>query len=622
MANGNLVDTGCMFECSASIPSISLYRGVQGNAKCLDSGNSVLTSDVKIISVNHIIYCEKKPLPTTPPAYGLCEICLTNWRNTSDKITLNGEKALIDKSENTCIFGGIIKPKGSSKLSSQVSGSISSIMINIPSNDDNKQAKEKINEKIPNDNSKENIAQISDDDIHNSNKKTPRDVLKELSDEKKDEIYRKYANCRYKECKERNDCPYYTALHVVDNKSAVLRENFEEENNIITEYLKEQEKAITKQRKGIWTNAAHHLICGNEVFLAPKSSSEPIFTKDDSYDVKMQKRLDIDIIFGELVKLSQFAGYDINHIKNGILLPTTYKAEDEKLLTDTDYSKGDVEKRADAYEVMSIMKKQWHVGPHHYKINKEELHYFKENSGILQKNSSMLLSNTGGCLFPQYEDVVKDMLRKLYITYYSKPRCWKKWQDTDKKLLIKRLNKISEEVRGALNKFKEDPRASYPCYVSKATILYAFDLPKSDSIVVIYYSLGGKKIAARYRVERFNKNDNRIVIKIVSKNPVFLLDYYDENNLQNVIDFIEFCRNTRFFYLEHGLPFHLPFYDMNDSHIVHKFYLKDEKRRIDHYLNEYANDVVSVLQSKNFSEYVTDGVMIEKRIDYIKANFE
>ena len=549
-------------------------KPIVSKSEALDQGATLLTDLAQLLPPpGSICMVTGNPCPCIPQNVA--------WSKSNDIIKLGKSPILTEKSEGNCGLGGIIQPINSSRKCKIGSSNVSSInMLKVVPKV--LVVKETFQKQVS---LQENqiLQQRYDNDNQNKD---------EASQLEKD----KYACCNYQNCPEAKNCEYLNTVPFIKNDSIVLRKNLKN-TDAIKEYEFVYEKCKKKTANGDWSCAAHHLICGNQVFLA----------KDDTVEG--------NLLFGKLVKLALFAGYDINCAENGILLPTKYMSglENEGIFGDTQEITKKEAKRADGFDVMSLMGRQWHEGGHSYQISREDLRFFKDTDISLKRNIWQYQSTE---LFPIYASLVKSMLRKLQ-SKYRRERCWKKRMDlktdgiTNREKLLQELNDISATIAGCLKKFKNNPQESYPFYVSRLAVLYSYNLPRAAKLIVVYRDDKQTLHAIRYRVERYKKNNLKIVFK---KQNTMTLSGSEASN----IDFVFFCENARHFLIDNKSNYSIPFPSQGDVGYVTRIislqtaqtgkYLEPLRE----YLEKYSYDVMSFLESEYFPYVPIQTAVVER----------
>ncbi len=465
--------------------------------KTVAGGAKVLTTNTKLIGSGS---CPK--LQGSPCAFQAAG----GWIRSCGNMVINSAKVLTDKSCIMCSMGGKVSPSfGMSKIEkntsfmsvgiggsavalgsntavkSETTNKFSGTAVDKPTNnipDTDKKSSDKLNKKAGTDK-----VEVTEKATVESTKKTTESVKEHP-----------YALCDYKNCSKREECPYLKAdyrAESVRNVSKELDENYR--NKYPMEYREYEEKnrrCNAESTEGNWTKAAHHIISGMQIF-----SKHPY-----------------------LVKLANFYGYDVNNADNCILLPTTSDFE----------GKVGVEKKANGYVAMSYMKRQWHVGGHAYTIDNSRQ---EKINAYLEK-----VSYRNVCYYRNYAEAV-DHEVSILEAKYKKISCRCKNYEQKKKIFIDAMNRISKKVELKLLEFEVNPKKSYPFFVSKAAIDYAFDVPRRKKFMIIC-KRNGSATAVSFTATRYQKNDNAVYIENTG-----------EHIINNTDDFIRYAENVRYFIL-------------------------------------------------------------------------
>lgn len=559
-----ILNESYVFSCSNAIVPAPFIQVKDPQSKAYDfTGQKILTSGAKCQMIVPPPLCLKNPNPAQPPVPPYLPCCLSqhsSWRNTNGTMTINGKETLCKDSTCTCNSkGGTIScqfPSPTSKIQTGavVSGlsAIAAITAQVVSSSGDTGGK---------------ADYLSESNVTQSDSTAPvvdRKVEETSSEESTSEVEeeesvasREYMCCNYEKCKKTATCDYYNADLNVKNDAKKLR------NNFTKEFLKEEkayldkEEAFQKQLSNNgFTNAAHHMISGNACFLAKG--------KDDMLRV------------GVLVRLAVFFGYDINNALNCILLPTYNK---ESVKTENE------ELRTSAFEIMAGMTAQWHSGGHSYSISSDTK---KHIENYLTTNPQAVSTLTSDKIFINYSDVVIAQLEKLKNTKYKTKRCQLINKDEKAKEFSEQMNQISQEIKKKLDLFRDNPQKSYPYYVSKTAVSYAFDVPRTLKLMVIRQNAHGK-FGTIYRIQRLVKNDRAIEVKAVGTHPV-----------ESTSSFIKFCANITCFLDLQGQALELGFYTSSLPNskdvLVHPMSLTnpwDGKENIISYLKKNKQEVVA-----------------------------
>jgi len=159
-----------------------------------------------------------------------------------------------------------------------------------------------------------------------------------------------------------------------------------------------------------------------------------------------------------IAEMGQSAGYDINGKQNGIPLPTVWNKYNVDGIS---VNFGDIKDEAKKNEIrtaaMNETGAQWHVGNHHYDIpEKEDATENMEDEGELDHKP--------------YDSAVLRELLKISDRVVSANLCDTEEQDKIKPL----LDGLCDEIRERLDAFKDNPKNSFPYYVSLAAKKHAY----------------------------------------------------------------------------------------------------------------------------------------------------
>lgn len=485
----------CVFMCNCGA---ALFKATDTtHSKTTSFGSKILTSNTTVVGSG---VCPK--LGPGPCAF----VQAGQWSNTSGKFTINSTKTLTNKSSLPYANGGKIKPviiMTKVKVNKSLSmPNVSAPAIAAPTAGmaASNTGIEKLQESPASPDSPELI-------VKNENPPAPESTSNEADTKAKTEEAAvvdetvpdfPYALCDYKNCSEWKECEYLKAEYSgnsIDNNSGTLDKNYKKNYSAqYEEYCSLSDRCNAESTEGQWSKAAHHIISGDQIF-----SKHPY-----------------------LVKLANFYGYDINNADNCILLPTTHDFE----------GKTGVAKQANGYIAMSYMKQQWHVGHHSYTIDSATV----ENiNSYLEKTA-----NSNIVFYKNYMEAVEHEINILE-SKYKKISCRKKEFDSKSKRFAENMNKVSKKVGQKLLDFKNGPKRSFPYYVSKEAIRYAFDVPQKKKFIVIYskenkYRKSSQLTAVKMTVTRYKKDSYEVL---------FSAD--EEHVFSDARSFIFFANNVKYF---------------------------------------------------------------------------
>ena len=269
-------------------------------------------------------------------------------------------------------------------------------------------------------------------------------------------------------------CLYPKSLTEVHNDSVVLRKNYENKpESEKDDYDVYYESIFGCKAEPYWTDAAHHLISGNQVF---KKHPEIVRLANFYTDKKN-------------AGCEKYQGYDINGAANCIMLISKDREYRQK-------AGSIVEKNISAYDAMSTTGIQWHLGGHSYTFSKEEIPIFHQRIKIFTKKTVRELKN--------YAELVDTEMSKIELSMRRRKVC----RDTPRQnaAFVMRMNTLSAKIKKFLAAFREKPHHSYPYYVSLEAFRYTFGLLRTGKIIVVKKGSNDEKIILeKYRVKRFEE---------------------------------------------------------------------------------------------------------------------
>lgn len=583
----NCLKSSTKFRCNLS--NTVLFFADDRSSKIFSDGDRILTTRTKLFP-NGVCTCPYNPQPGLP--------CTVNgsvkWSKTSSKIKNNSISLLTDDSfakPFTCAYGATLK--SIAFLDSRIS-EIKDFHVAFKQNFENSSHKNdvrKSSEKTTKFIESQNQLNV---DLQGNEQ---NNLLTVTEDKVVDEVLPdvKYAICDYKNCKDKKNCEYLKSSLNIGNSSQHLKRNYIKQYPDIYE---KQKKELIRQYKELRKNkhylscihTFHHIVPGNQVFGM----------KDRNGEFK----------FGILIKLANYFfssdgdGEFINCAENCMLLITSRKKTkiSSDLFKDVKHSK--------AYLAMESLKKQWHEGGHSYTLDQDTLldikKYFDKNPVEYD-----CLADCNGNFVVSYSNLVSEELEK-FQNKYTRKQCPAKNFEVNKQKFKKDFTKIvgnlleknkSEKgIRDYLTDFELSPRKSFPFYVSKVAIEYAFKIPKRFKVIIIYLEnnvLYAKKIV----LSRFLKNDNKL----------FIQKELDKTRFASNFDFIKFCENVSFFFVDSGLrnQFKLNFNPRSDNYNF-ILYLKGLKEDCKSFISEYSAEIVSFLVEHE-SPYISAYKLVELR---------
>lgn len=531
----------CKFTCNLNR---SLYISAKDvtNTNARASRRKVLT-DKSRCSVATPLQCPELTKDSGGSVPVPCALTLAlpvSWSGADRKVKINGQSVLTSGSKGKCIFGGSIIPVSPGGIVSIKAASVDFSGFSDVGVTENESVQKP----------KNNAETLQAD------KKTEKDSsetdtgINENIEERDSDLFASYCRCDYSNCKEREKCEYFNAQIYVQNDSAKLSDRFKSDRRAEWEkyLLKHNEKNMISSEGG-WRIAAHHIISGNQVLLMKDSQG--------------------NLLYGDIVKLANYFGYDINNAINCIMLPTNESNFGEK---------EPLTKIANAYEVMWLMGRQWHVGGHEYNLSRDTLENLKD---YYTKNPDQYPIPGNPMFFKNYKTAMKEEMDKIQAGI--REQCWKKNYEYKRERFISLLNKVSENVEEKLLSFGENPRKSFPFFVSKVSVEYAYNIPATSKIIVLYKN-DSSVMAKKYRVERYMKNELKIVFNEKGGMKV-----------HDAADFIRFCDNIMYFLIDSNIDYHIPFMpDEKDDYVVKNIEVNGVD--IDVFLQSHCNEVMAFIQ--------------------------
>lgn len=170
-----------------------------------------------------------------------------------------------------------------------------------------------------------------------------------------------------------------------------------------------------------------------------------------------------------LVRMGSLVGYDVNEPPNGIGLPTTHYTLKYPDISGVKYGAlEEDDKKEYAFALMGELKAQWHVGHHSFEYN---LPFEKQKSPSSDDWGDEVDDKTTVGHETGYDTQVLRMLIDLMNQLFKAETLF--CDNEDKSEVIKeKFNKISEDIRTDLEKFKTNP-ADSKLFVSRKAYDYA-----------------------------------------------------------------------------------------------------------------------------------------------------
>lgn len=519
-----------IFSCSIS-PAVIIKCKETSNKKVKYKGTVLLTKNAKIDTKAGICPVLTAQAQGTPQQ---CRCSLSTWGNYSMNTTAQGSAFLTKDSRNSCIYGGLISVKISGmffpKVVKDSKENISSINWLKPFVETTQKNTGKMPKSIKsvdiNNNSSLKAGDFSPRAVNQEKINTAdfkSNTVESLAT--KDGIKSKPQNllCNMDKGEKCKRCRYPSASVDVNNDSIKLRRNYENQSDDEKDdYDHYYENIFDNFTEKYWTDAAHHIISGNQVF------------KKCQAIVKLANFYNEEYLSGN----TAYKGYDINSAKNCIML----------ISKDVEYSKkvdSKVEKNISAYDAMSTTGIQWHLGGHSYTFNKEEIPVLHQRIKLFTKKEARELKN--------YVELVEEELNKIQISMCKNKVC--RATPRQNAAFVTRMNNLSAKIKKYLGDFRIKPHRSYPYYVSQEAFRYTFSLPRTGKIILVRQ--GDKEnslLLEKFRVKRFedtimDRDKNLDFSRIFNEQDVQNPKEFVFNDEQSKKDCIYFCDNIEHFIL-------------------------------------------------------------------------
>jgi transposase-like protein len=533
-------------NCTFSCPNLTGTIIINSSEKSFNDGNgNALTKNTKLSCLGTCSILPPTPAGTPSPCP---QVSIGNWSSgVESKMKINGVALLNQDAKITCPNGGSIKATPKSMVAT-ASVSVSTASVSTPSGKTKVTSSAVATSNKPVDTpqatnstnfTKTDTTQHHIETLDNPSEQdtTPQEVVE------KD----KYINaiCAYETCGKAKDCPYILASSTINTNGLAmkLRNNSSEKESEYVNYS----SALMQENEISWGNQAHHMISAKAAYCQ----------------------------YPMLVKLGNYFGYDINCSQNCYFLPAWEK--------DDGYGeKTSHYKKAQAYEVMNVSKLQWHVGQHNYRIDLP--------SSVLVKYP---LLRSLSC----YNDIinadVKKVLQKCEHRFGND--CLKTQYDLNKKWFLNLMNSLSESVEEKLDKFKSNPKSSFPYYVSAETLRYSFELPRSGKAILVT-NTDGEWLLSKYKYSRVDNQSNRIQTYLI-----------DKAHYTDVYSCIVFCENVQcFLVVDDSKSFAMPF----SSNVNLRYISTDDMEK----LNIHFEALITSAVDDGENNYTFPKAMINKRL--------
>ena len=582
-----------IFSCNMSSTVIIKCKETS-NKKVKYKGTALLTKSAKIdtkAGICSILTAQAQGAPQ------MCRCSLSGWINYSMNTSAQGTAFLTENSRNSCTYGGIISVKSSGLFFQKVvkgsKASISSVnwlkpFVEVSQKNSDMMPKSGKTADINNSGLQAGISSPQAAGLDNVSKtNTVKSAAAEDKTEPAQQQKKTYPNllCNMDKGEKCKTCRYPLVSTEVDNDSIKLRRNYENQSDEEKDdYDRYYEEVFSNFTEKYWTDAAHHIISGNQVF------------KKCQEIVKLANFYNEEYLSGN----TAYKGYDINSAKNCIML----------ISKDVEYSKkvnSNVKKNISAYDAMSTTGIQWHLGGHSYTFNKEEIPILHQRIKLFTKKEARELKN--------YAELVEEELNKIQISMCRNKVC--RATPRQNAAFVTRMNNLSAKIKKYLGDFRIKPHRSYPYYVSQEAFRYTFSLPRTGKIMLVRQ--GNKEnslLLEKFRVKRFedtimdrdkNLDFSRIFNEQDGQNP----KEFVFNDEQSKKDCIYFCDNIEHFILTDNPNINLLPFKIEAENILSLQGI--EKMSSEQFLQQHDTEILVFLRN-NVVTYTAPVKKIKERL--------
>ena len=392
------------------------FSAQNGDMKVKVSNAEAIMDDCKLTIIGGVRpgQCNLILMPNGTPGPCTASMVSGSWNNSS-RLKIGGKGALTAGCSITCPVGGCIKPFKPTLMSIIVDDDAKMQGVNISIDGDLKDST-----------SGQSATDSSSKSGTSEDANTEKEVTQDKEEETKDEdiLNVEYALCNYKKCEKAHDCQYLKALSTLketneSKNAAELKINMGKDAFDL--YAGEcSDIATSLFGSYMYSIAHHHIIPANQCFKP----------------------------FPEIVKLANYYGYNINKAENGISLPTMNLGYDKQPF--------DLRKEI-SFTAMDKLGKQWHKGGHKYSCK-----ISADLDSVLPRS------------FLHYKDAVDKELTSFSMMLNEELKCRVDNYDQQAAEFVKVMDRICERVAKKLRRFEDNPRKSYPYYISKLAFYFAF----------------------------------------------------------------------------------------------------------------------------------------------------
>lgn len=286
-----------------------------------------------------------------------------------------------------------------------------------------------------------------------------------------------------------------------------------------------------------------------------------------------------DIFFNEnnkrLARIALSAGYDIDNLENGIILPTSLNRYKEDW------------RRDDKFRIMKATKMQLHSGHHNFDIE-------------LDSKVEMTSEQLRQIPKENYSVLVSDQVRKKIKKYENK--CF--LNEKEKEELICAFNQLSQSIKKDIEHFAYDKKGCH-YYISRAALQYAFELKEERYKIIEVMTIKNPSniIAKKYHLIC---NDSRIELK----------EKAEYNGLEdlNLNNFIKFCEDIEMFLYDGKLYLVEDKFILEDTNLIQDNF---QDFKIDKNKQYSLKGIIDDVYSKREKRVVREIILARKKANII-----
>ena len=582
-----------IFMCNGALAPFFITCKDNSNRKVKCNGTVLLTKKATVKSANG--YCRL----LTAMAQGTPQRCrcrLSIWQEFSSNANVNNNTLLTNRASNFCFVGaGDIKVIHSRNFKAVrgFKASISSVnwlkpFVEAVQKNSDTMPKSGKTADINNSGLQAGISSPQAAGLDNVSKtNTVKSAAAEDKTEPAQQQKKTYPNllCNMDKGEKCKTCRYPLASTEVDNDSIKLRRNYENQSDEEKDdYDRYYEEVFSNFTEKYWTDAAHHIISGNQVFKKCREI------------VRLANFYNEEHLNGN----TQYKGYDINSARNCIML----------ISKDVEYSKkmdSSAKKNISAYDAMSTTGLQWHLGGHSYTFNKEEIPILHQRIKLFTKKEARELKN--------YAELVEAELNKMQISMSRNKVC--RATPRQNAAFVTRMNNLSARIKKHLGAFRIKPHRSYPYYVSLEAFRYTFALPRTGKIMLVRQGKDKNSLLMeKFRVKRFeetitDRTKNLEFSRICNESDIQNPREFVFNNEQIKKDCIYFCDNIEHFILIGSLNLNLLPFRIEANNILSLPEM--DEMQSEQFLQKYDTEILVFLRN-NAVTYAAPAKKIKERL--------